>query len=106
MNDKLLHFLMMLAVLAAGIILILFAHQYIDPIAVYTGTVSGIAGLVGVRIAANGYLSLSSSNNSQAIQAVTYPQPILVQSAAPATTTPAPVTQVMPGVTPPRSAAG
>lgn len=55
MDDKLVHTLQLFIVLATAVCLIIFAHQYIDPLAVFTSMISGIGGIVGARIASNGY---------------------------------------------------
>lgn len=41
--------------LAAAIILIIFAHSYVEPQLVFTSMIAGLSGIVGTRIASNGY---------------------------------------------------
>ena len=55
LNDKYLHVLQLFAILATGVILIIFAHQWISPDVVFTSMVAGLGGTIGTRIAANGY---------------------------------------------------
>lgn len=45
-----------ISLLIAGVVLILFAHQYIPPEIVFTATIASLAGIVGARIASNGYV--------------------------------------------------
>ncbi len=42
-------------ILTTGLLLILFAHQWIPPDVVYTSTIASVAGVIGARIAQNGY---------------------------------------------------
>jgi len=55
MAEKLLHTVQLAMILATAIVLIVFAHQYISPVVVFTSLVAGVGGIVGARIANNGY---------------------------------------------------
>ncbi len=57
MTDKILHIVMLGMVLTVGVVLILFAHQYVQPDVVFASLIAGTGTLVGARIAANGYIS-------------------------------------------------
>lgn len=56
-NDKFIHSIQLLMVLATAILLIIFANKVISPDLVFTSLVAGVGGLVGSRIASNGYVS-------------------------------------------------
>ncbi len=55
MGDKILHTVWLAMLLVAALILILFAHAWLSPELVYTGMISGLASIVAMRLAANGY---------------------------------------------------
>ncbi len=55
LSQQIVHMTQLAMILAAGLILILFAHQYIPPEVVYTSTIASVAGVIGARIAQNGY---------------------------------------------------
>ena len=57
MTDKVLHTVQLAMILTTARLLIIFAHQYIQPEIVFTSLVAGIGGIVGSRIASNGYTS-------------------------------------------------
>jgi len=57
MNDKILHTVQLGMVLIVAVVLILCAHSYVAPDIVFTSLVAGVGGLVGSRIASNGYTS-------------------------------------------------
>lgn len=54
-GDKILHTIQLFFILATAIMLIIFAHQWLPPEEVFVGMVAGLAGIVGSRIASNGY---------------------------------------------------
>lgn len=55
MADKILHTIWLALILITALILILFGHAYIPAETVYVGMISGLSGIVGARLAANGY---------------------------------------------------
>ena len=55
MSDKGLHTIWLGMILATALLLILFAHTWLNPEMVFTSMVAGLAGIVGARLAANGY---------------------------------------------------
>jgi len=55
MIDKILHTVQLAMVLIVAVVLILCAHSYVAPDIVFTSLVAGVGGLVGSRIASNGY---------------------------------------------------
>jgi len=55
MNDKTLHVIMLGMMLLAAVILIIFAHQWLSPDVVFSSMIAGLSGMVGARIASNGY---------------------------------------------------
>lgn len=57
MTDKVLHTVQLAMILLTAVLLIVFAHAYISPEIVFTSLVAGIGGIVGSRIASNGYSS-------------------------------------------------
>ncbi len=54
-SDKILHTIQLAMVLGTAVVLIIFAHAEISPDIVFTSMIAGIGGLVGSRIASNGY---------------------------------------------------
>lgn len=55
MADKVVHAFMFFALLVCAFLLILFCHEWLPPDMVFTGMLSGLAGVIGTRITANGY---------------------------------------------------
>jgi len=55
MSSQVIHMLQLCMILVAGVILILFGHAFIPPEVVYTSTIASVAGVIGARIAQNGY---------------------------------------------------
>ena len=53
--QQIVHMLQLAMILLTGLILIIFAHQWIPPDVVYTSTIASVAGVIGARIAQNGY---------------------------------------------------
>lgn len=56
-SDRVIHMIQFLALLTAGTILILFGHDYVPPLVVFTSLIASTASLVGARIVANGYIA-------------------------------------------------
>ena len=54
-SDKAIHTIQLAMILLTACMLILFAHAWINPDVVFTSMVAGISGIVGARIASNGY---------------------------------------------------
>lgn len=65
MNDKVLHTIQLAMVLLVAVVLILVGHAYVAPDIVFTSLVAGVGGLVGSRIASNGYTAPSTSGGAQ-----------------------------------------
>ena len=60
MTDKILHVIMLGMVLITAVVLILFAHSYLSPDLIFTSMIAGTSGIVGARIASNGYVSTNT----------------------------------------------
>lgn len=58
MTEKLLHTIWLGMILLTATVLILFGHAWISPDVVFTSMIAGLSGLVGARIASNGYAPL------------------------------------------------
>lgn len=71
MNDKILHTVQLGMVLLVAVVLILVGHAYVAPDIVFTSLVAGVGGLVGSRIASNGYTSTAPGATSSAQPPVT-----------------------------------
>ena len=71
MNDKVLHTVQLAMVLIVAVVLILFAHSYVAPDIVFTTLVAGVGGLVGSRIASNGYAPTPGATSGGAQPPVT-----------------------------------
>ena len=67
MTDKILHVIMLGMVLITAVVLILFAHSYLSPDLIFTSMIAGTSGIVGARIASNGYTSPPPANTAQNI---------------------------------------
>lgn len=55
MDDRMIHLIQFLTLIVGGIVLILFGHEFISPDLVFTAMIASSAGVVGTRIAQNGY---------------------------------------------------
>lgn len=55
MNDKILHTIQLFMILVTAVVLILYAHTWLPSDLVFTSMIAGLAGIVGSRIASNGY---------------------------------------------------
>jgi len=71
MNDKILHTIQLAMVLIVAVVLILCAHSYVAPDIVFTSLVAGVGGLVGSRIASNGYSAAPGATSGGAQPPVT-----------------------------------
>lgn len=55
MNEKVLHTIWLALILVTALILILYAHAFINPDVVFTSMIAGVGGIVATRLANNGY---------------------------------------------------
>lgn len=55
MSDRVIHMIQFFGLLVTGVILIVFAHQWIPADVVFSSMIASSASIVGARIVANGY---------------------------------------------------
>ena len=77
-DDKLLHTIQLAMVLIVAVVLILFAHEWVAPDVVFTSLVAGVGGLVGSRIASNGYMAPAGSPAGATITVTPSPPAVTV----------------------------
>lgn len=76
MSDKVLHTVQLAMVLITAILLIIFAHGYLAPDLIFTSLVAGVGGIVGTRIAANGYVNAPPAGPTTMLT-VSQPAPVI-----------------------------
>ncbi len=76
LDDRLIHTIQLFAILATGCILIIFAHDFVSPVVVFSSLIAGLGSIVGSRIASNGYLTpspLHQTPTSEAMNRISTP---------------------------------
>lgn len=65
-SDKSIHTIQLGMILLTALVLIIVCHDWISPNIVFTSMVAGISGIVGARIASNGYNNKPPSGGAAA----------------------------------------
>lgn len=66
MNDRTAHTIQLYGILVTAVVLIIFAHTWLAPDLVFTSMIAGLSGIIGSRIASNGYRSGGESEKKSA----------------------------------------